>query len=64
MKGSLRHQGRLPAGGQAPQRKECSFHGALRGRGPSEGGLVLDPFARTGAMRVAAQQLGRHAVGL
>ncbi|WP_225888746.1 DNA-methyltransferase [Myxococcus xanthus] len=47
-----------------PTEKPVSLLSLLMARSCPEGGLVLDPFAGTGATLVAAQLLGRRAVGV
>lgn len=47
-----------------PTEKPVELMAFLVSRSCPQGGLVLDPFAGTGATLVAAQQLGRRAVGV
>ncbi|PTL79106.1 site-specific DNA-methyltransferase [Vitiosangium sp. GDMCC 1.1324] len=47
-----------------PTEKPVPLLAHLIGKSCPAGGLVLDPFAGTGATLVAAQQLGRRAVGV
>ncbi|QSQ17218.1 DNA-methyltransferase [Myxococcus landrumensis] len=54
----------LPKRRTHPTEKPVELMSFLIGRACPEGGLVLDPFAGSGATLVAAQQLGRRAVGV
>lgn len=47
-----------------PTEKPVALQRPLIERSCPAGGLVLDPFAGSGATLVAAQQLGRSAVGV